>query len=154
MRLRRTTETTETAAATTKKATRRVKTASKAVSKPILDKRIEEYMAARQTLMQAQNTISDLEESMYLAMKTNGLSEYSHAGVKLSEVESKTNKSTTIDPRKYYDAVEDLEEFLDTITVPVTKARKVLSEREIEKIATVVEGRVTGKKLKIALPKV
>lgn len=119
----------------------------------ILDRRIEDLLEKNKQLAQITEELDRLKDSLYLALKTNGISEYSHLGVELQEVEDKTRRSTEIDPAKYYDAVEDIDLFLSTITVPVTKARKALSEREIEAIATITEPVVRGKKLKISMPK-
>lgn len=94
--------------------------------------------------------MASLREQIYAEMKSAKIEDFHHSLTRLQEIEDKTRTVTTIDPQKYYDAVGDEALFFDTISVPITQARKALSQREIERIADIKHPEVLGKKLKIS----
>jgi len=49
----------------------------------------------------------------------------------------KDGKKTEIDPELFYDEVDDIDDFISSISVKVTEAREVLSAKAIDKIAFV-----------------
>jgi hypothetical protein len=59
------------------------------------------------------------------------------------------NAQNTIDPVKFYKAVQDEKDFFGCISVSVTKARSVLPERLLEKITVHTPGVSKGKRLVI-----
>lgn len=63
-------------------------------------------------------------------------------------VEAFSRESTTIDPQRFFNSVH-ADDFWAAISVSVTEAKKVLSEKELKKIATIVPPASLGMKLKI-----
>lgn len=56
--------------------------------------------------------------------------------------------STVIDPRKFYNTVEE-DDFFDSVTVSVTKAKGILSERALAKISNTIPGTPGAETVKI-----
>lgn len=119
----------------------------------IWNKHTEAVRKYQKSLEREMEERSRVEEQVHLMMQKAGFDDFTHLGIRLQEVDDKTRASTTIDPKGFYDAVEE-KDFFEAVKVSVTAAKKVLSEREIKKISTVVDPKVIGKKLKITPPKV
>lgn len=59
-----------------------------------------------------------------------------------------SRQSRTVDPKRFKAAVADVD-FWGCVSVSVTKAEKVLSERELNEISKIVPGQVTGYAFKL-----
>lgn len=129
---------------------RKVKVVDVAQAKQTLASQIDEYEAFERQIQLATEQLASLREQIYAEMKSAKIEDFHHSLTRLQEIEDKTRTVTTIDPQKYYDAVGDEALFFDTISVPITQARKALSQREIERIADIKHPEVLGKKLKIS----
>ena len=63
-------------------------------------------------------------------------------------VDTFSRESRTIDPQRFWNSINE-DDFWKCISVSVTEAKKVLAEKELNKISTVVEAKKTGQALKI-----
>lgn len=106
-----------------------------------------EMLALLQSIAKMQETVDKLRANMKPlmaeleeAMLSASISSLD-SGTAVAEMTRSSGKAqTTIDPRKFHDIVDE-KDFYECITVGVTKARTVLSEKEISRIASTVPGK-------------
>jgi len=114
-------------------------------AQPIVDtKAIEDLM---QSIAKSEDTIAvlsaqvktDLASLTALMQKAKQTTHF--CGELVAEVVVPSGRSsTTIDPRKFYLAVDE-GDFFDAVTVSVTKAREILPERALAKISKTEAGK-------------
>lgn len=63
-------------------------------------------------------------------------------------VDQYTKESRTIDPQRFYNSVHE-DDFWPCISVSITEAKKVMAEKELDKIATKIPAKLTGTIVKI-----
>lgn len=130
------------------------------VRRPTVDKSQEPTKAQMDVLLQsiadAEDTIgaltkdiNDYKVELYGAMKAAKQKEHRVGNVLAQVVTPVGNSSTFIDPQKYRKAVEDDKDFYSTISVSVTGARQVLSERALRKISVITPGKEGKETIKI-----
>lgn len=98
----------------------------------------EEY-----ALDQAAAALEARHQSLEAKLRGANLTEHSNGTYKIGIEESFSRQSTTIDAKKFKNAVSD-RDFWAVVTVPVTKAKELLGQKEIDAIAEVERAKSLG----------
>lgn len=108
---------------------------------------------AEHAIDEAQAAITAAHEKVDQLMRSVNLSEHTN-GVHVATIEEQfSRQQRTIDPQKFRNAVPN-EVFWKSLSISIEKAKDHLSDKEINRIATVVPGKSMGYTLKISRVKV
>ena len=98
-----------------------------------------EMRAAQRQIDAAKRTLDLRSKEAFETMRAAKLTTHSCAQGDLKIKVPSGRSSTTIKPREFHDLVVD-DDFYDCVSVSVTKARNVISGKEINEVATVTPG--------------
>lgn len=97
------------------------------------------------------NTVAELERAngeIEQLMRANNLASHTDGHYVTEIYEAVSRQSRTIDPKKFRNSVGD-SAFWDSIEVSITKAKKHLSEKELDHISDVIPPKSQGYKYRI-----
>jgi hypothetical protein len=120
---------------TSKTSAKRRQKVTGASEKLKLDTLTREMRAAQRAIEAAQRTLDLKAKEAFETMRAARLDSHSCPEGDLKIKVPSGRSSTTIKPKEFHELVED-DEFYDCATVSVTKARKVLSGKEIAECST------------------
>ena len=100
-------------------------------------------------LVAAQQEDVALKAKIYELMQIANVQTFAHGAVTASVTRPKGRDTNVIDPRGYHRLVTD-DEFYDTVTVGITKAKTVLTQTELAKVTTIKPGKLGEPELVIA----
>lgn len=118
-----------------------------------IDERMQSIARIRQEMLAAAQQISELEKEVEELMKKGKLEEHQYLDLLAHFVETKTNASTFVDPKVLYAKLKDKNDFFSVVKVQVGELKSVMTEKEIEAVAKITPGKVTGTKFEIIVPK-
>lgn len=98
---------------------------------------LKQYKALEEEMEPIMAAMAELKTSMAELMESGGLEEVVHGLYQAKYAAPATRATTIIDPQKFSDEVSS-EEFWDCVSISVTKAREVMSERALKKVSTII----------------
>ncbi len=104
-----------------------------------LDTLTVDMRAAQRQIDAAKRTLDLKSKEAFETMRAAKINSHSCAQGDLKIKVPSGRSSTTIKPREFHELVDD-DEFYDCVSVSVTKARNVISGKEINEVATVTPG--------------
>ena len=111
-----------------------------AADKAKLTKQVNEYFDLEAQVAEMTLRMSSLSEETFDTMKKAGIKEWPVHDGQAEIVIPMGNSSTSIDVEAFRESVPD-EDFMASISVSVTNAKKVLSGKELDAIAEVTPGK-------------
>lgn len=121
----------------------RLRTRSGASPGAQAEKVVKQHLSAYQELEEEMDALKvrmeSLKQEITETMENGKLTEVFQGVLVAKYASPATRSSTVIDPQKFSDHVLP-EEFWDCISISVTKAREVMSERELKKVSTTSPG--------------
>jgi hypothetical protein len=104
----------------------------------------------QKTVDQLVNNIKPLAEKLQKDMTSAGIVSLAGAEAYADISRSPGKSQTTIDPKKFFAKVDE-EDFFACCAIGVTKAKTVLGQKEIDRIAETVSGKLGEPVLKVKL---
>lgn len=129
--------------------TRKVRTAAMAEDNSRLGTLVGTYLDNIDEIHKLEAGNEALLEEASTLMKARGLTEYRTATGEAEFYAPTTRGKTVIDPRKFFSTVQNKKDFYSAISVSVTKAREVLSEKEIASISEIYSAKAKERVLRI-----
>lgn len=120
-------------------------------SKRLVQEKLEEVAEVMQLIADSQAELKVLEAQLDELMRGSKIesAESVHAVAEMKRPQGRS--STYIDPKKFYDAVPTEDDFFAGISVGITDAKKILTEKEFNKIAETVPGKIKDPVLSVKL---
>lgn len=118
-----------------------------------IDERMQSIAQHRALLLESQEEINRLEAEVKGIMENAKMEEHECMGLLAHFVETKSNSSTFVDPKKLRAVLKKDEDFYACVKVQAGELKTYLSEKEIANIAKITPGKVTGTKFEIIQPK-
>lgn len=117
-----------------------------------LDTLLQSIATLQQEIENAAQERVDLEKQVEKLMRGNKIKEHEWGELvaRIVDVYSRTSKE--VDPQKLYNKLNE-KDFFSCVKVQLTELAKIMSEKEIEKIATIEHSKKTGDKFEIIRPK-
>lgn len=115
----------------------------KAEARKRIDELLKSVAKAEAEIDRAQAVLHPMHQEIEKLLRDHNIESHSNGVYRTEIAETFSRQSTDIDPKKFRAEVPE-KIFWDCITVGVTKAKEILGEKEVMRIATVVPGKLTG----------
>lgn len=125
-----------------------VRAIAERVARAEIDLELQSLAKEEEALDKAAFALEQRHSSLEAKLRAANLTEHSDGIYKIGIEESFSRQSTTIDAKKFKNAVTD-KEFWAVVTVPVTKAKDLLGQKEIDAISEVERAKSLGHVFKL-----
>lgn len=119
----------------------------------LINEQLQLIAQCEDTIDTASARLDEAHATLSKLMSEAGTTAYTNGKHVAEFVDTMSRASTTIDPKRFKANVADAD-FWKCISVSVTEARKVMTERELGQISKVEPAKKTGTKLKVERVKV
>lgn len=118
-----------------------------------IDERLQSIALARLAMATQLEEIAGWEREVEALMKQAKMSTHEAFGLVAEFVEVKTNQTKEVTVEACRKALKNDKDFYACLKVQLTTLKTFLSENEIDRIAKITPGKVTGQKFQIIQPK-